>query len=158
MSDINELVLYEFNVLGGALGASARIAGTKAAEWGLGAMATNAAAQGATGVASGASALIPGIGSVIGGGLGAYQQHNINQLRDEYDRLRGIQPNSSAIGNTIKTAASGLLGAVPGVGLITNIVQGARLRSMQNKVEDYKNKLGYRNLQSGTQPLPAGGM
>lgn len=127
--------------IGGIAGAGARGLGGLALNYGGNALVNS----GLTGLAS----AIPFAGSIAGAGIGAYQQHRINQLNDEYDQMRGITPTSSPLINGIKTLASGALGAIPFGGAITNAIQGSRLALAERRNKELSDQQAYNNTRYG---------
>lgn len=86
-------------------------------------------------------------------GTAALQQAGMEQMKDQYDRLRGIEPTSSKFGKITRIGLSGMLGFIPGLGLPINAIQALRLALMNRDIEDLKNRIGVQNLQNGTQPI-----
>lgn len=86
-------------------------------------------------------------------GTAALQQAGIEQMKDQYDRLRGIEPTSTKFGKIARIGLSGTLGFIPGLGLPINAIQAIRIALMNRNIEELKDRIGAQNFQNGTQPI-----
>lgn len=137
MSNINELVLFE--VTNSLVGAGIGGLGSRALT-GIAAPMIN------SGLTSAGMSAIPGIGSVLSGGMGAAQQHHINNLQQQYNQLTGVNQEPSKIGNMVKTGLTGVAASVPILGGVVNAWKGAQIARMNDKISKAQDYQRYANL------------
>lgn len=136
MSNINDLV-YE-GLGGAAIGAGGRFA----VNYGANVLGGQLASAGLSSVAS----AVP-LGNIATGLYGAAQQARLNNLKDQYNQINGIQSNPSKFWDYGKVALTGIASSVPIVGGLVNAYKGYQIGNMQNKINQFQNAKAFSNLQ-----------
>lgn len=92
------------------------------------------------------------IGQILTGALGAYQQHQLNNLKQQYNQLMGIQQQPDKFWDTMKIAGTGLASSVPLLGGLMNMYKGSQIQDMKDKINQMQAYDGYMNRMNGNPP------